>query len=214
MTPLFHITHLRNLDSMLAAGCIWCDQLRISKAPGAVSIAYEHIKDRRSKRRVCCQDGTPIAAGGFLCDYVPFYFAPRSPMLFTIHCGNVPTYQEGQRPILHLGTTAEALQTLGYPLAFTDGHAEIGFSEFYDDLDRLEQVVDWKIMADKYWRDTTEDPDRKRRRQAEFLVHQHVPWESIEQIGVINRVIKRDVEAILIKARHKPDIVIKGEWYY
>ena len=50
---------------------------------------------------------------------------------------------------------------------FTDGHAIMQLSKFYDDLGYLTEI-DWDIMEEKYWRDTIEDPDRKRRRQAEF----------------------------------------------
>ena len=37
-------------------------------------------------------------------EYVPFYFCPRSVMLYVIHCANHPdiVYTEGQRPIVHL----------------------------------------------------------------------------------------------------------------
>jgi hypothetical protein len=39
----------------------------------------------------------------------------------------------------------------------------MAFSDFYDDLNDLE-TIDWDIMAAKYWRNTFDDPDRKRRR--------------------------------------------------
>jgi hypothetical protein len=37
-----------------------------------------------------------------------------------------------------------------------------------------------------YWNDTPDDPDRKRRRQAEFLVHGALPWDSVEFLAVRN----------------------------
>lgn len=42
-------------------------------------------------------------------------------------------------------------------------------------------------MGERYWNDTPEDGDRKRRRQAEFLVYTSLPWRLIEEIGVISR---------------------------
>ena len=59
-----------------------------------VDIAYQGIQDRRATTRV------PCGAEGVLHDYVPFYFAPRSPMLYTIHKGNVESYREGQAPVI------------------------------------------------------------------------------------------------------------------
>jgi hypothetical protein len=58
------------------------------------------------------------------------------------------------------------------------------------------------------------NPDRKRRRQAEFLCHEFVPWNSIEKIGVIENRMKIQVEAILEKEEHKPPVVIERGWYY
>ena len=49
-----------------------------------------------------------------------------------------------------------------------------GYTDFFDRLDDLDKV-DWKIMKSKYWNDTDEGLDRKRRHQAEYLVHQLFP---------------------------------------
>lgn len=208
MTPIYHITHVVNLSGILADGGLWCDRLRSVHAVGAVSIAHQHIKDRRAKRSV------PSPAGGTLADYVPFYFAPRSPMLYTIHRGNVQGYTEGQRPIVHLVSMVETAIALNKPWAFTDGHAEIAISEFFDDLEQLAQVVDWDVMHSRYWNDTLEDNDRKRRRQAEFLVHEFFPWEAVSSIGVHNNTIRLQVEFALRNIDHKPKIVVEPGWYY
>jgi len=47
---------------------------------------------------VKCHPGTKVG------QYVPFYFCPRSIMLYILHRGNHPDldYREGQGPILHL----------------------------------------------------------------------------------------------------------------
>ena len=41
--------------------------------------------------------------------YVPFYFCPRSIMLYLLHMGNHPelTYRGGQGPIVHLQATIQ-----------------------------------------------------------------------------------------------------------
>lgn len=96
-------------------------------------------------------------------------------MLYAIHKGNVQTYTEGQKPILHLVSSAEVVQEAGLAFTFTDGHAEMDISTFFTDLNDLEKI-DWDIMQSRYWYDTLKDGDRKRRRQAEFLVHSFFPW--------------------------------------
>jgi hypothetical protein len=208
MTPIYHITHVANFPSILADGGLWCDRLRARRAAGAVSIAHQHIKERRAKRRV------PVAAGGTLADYVPFYFAPRSPMLFTISRGNVQGYTEGQRPIVYLVSTVETAVALNKPWTFTDGHAEMEISQFFADLKQLSKVVDWNVMQAQYWNDTREDNDRRRRRQAEFLVYEFFPWAAVSRIGVHSNTIKRQVEFALQSIDHKPEVVVEADWYY
>lgn len=90
MTPIYHITHGRNLAAIIAAGGLWCDAQIAARGLTPLGIAHQHIKERRKQRIV------PCAAGGTLADYVPFYFAPRSPMLYAIHSGYVERYDGGQ----------------------------------------------------------------------------------------------------------------------
>jgi hypothetical protein len=52
-------------------------------------------------------------------------------------------------------------------------------------------------MESRYWNDTNENNDRKRRRQAEFLVRNFFPGQLITEIGVINSIIKSQAEKIL-----------------
>lgn len=151
--------------------------------------------------------------GGVLHDYVPFYFGFRSPMLYTINRGNVPGCPEGQTPILHLVTTAEAIEAQGLAFAFTDGHAVVNYSEFYDSLVDLDKV-DWDIMRANFWADTDEDGDRKRRRQAEFLVYEFLSWSLIAEIGVIDLAIQAQVQQMLQNMNQPIPVRVHRNWYY
>ena len=144
---------------------------------------------------------------------MPFYFAPRPPMLYAINGGYVEEYEQGQDPLIHLVTTAQAVNNSGSELVFTDGHATMAFSEFFDDLKNLDEI-DWKVMGSRYWNDTPTLPDRKRRRQAEFLIKDICPWELITEIGVINSRIESRVKRILENNRHKTTVQIHRDWYY
>lgn len=86
---IYHITHIRNLPSILEAGGLISSSRLQQQGIIYVDIAYQSIQNRRANTRV------PCGAGGVLHDYVPFYFAPRSPMLCTIHRGGVPGYEVG-----------------------------------------------------------------------------------------------------------------------
>jgi len=167
-TPIYHITHVDNLPGIIADGGIRCCVELRQAGVGYRDIAYGHIQDRRARKPVSC------GPRGMLHDYVPFNFAPRSPMLFTINRGNVATYTDGQQPVVHLVSNVQAIQDAGYQFVFTDGHATMMTSAFYDDLLRLD-TIDWPLMRSRYWNDTNQYPDLERRRQAEFLVHRFFP---------------------------------------
>ena len=62
---------------------------------------------------------------------------------------------------------------------------------------RVPILIDWELMESKYWHDTDEDNSRKRRRQAEFLIHKFCPWTLVKEISVINNDVKIKVQKIL-----------------
>jgi hypothetical protein len=208
MADLYHITSIDNLAKIINSEEIKSKNRLLHQRISPVDIAYEGIQDKRARTPV------HLAMGGVLHDYVPFYFAPRSPMLCAINQGKVRNYQAGQTPLLHLVTNAFDIAEIGWSYVFTDGHATMAYTEFYEDLDALPHVIDWEIMEAKYWKDTDEDGDRKRRRQAEFLVYDFLPWELINHIGVINSTIRTQVLELLQHSVHKPTVSVHRNWYY
>lgn len=206
-TLIYHITHINNLPSILNLGGLIANGRLRQQQINYLDIAHGHIQDRRATKPVPCSNR------GFLHDYVPFYFAPRSPMLYAICKGNVEGYAEGQNPVIHLVTEAEAIAANNLAFAFTDGHAVMAYADFYDDLQRLD-AIDWTLMKSKYWSNTLEDPDRKFRRQAEFLVHQFCPWTLITELGVINNTIQTQVVQILQNFKQQIPVKVYPSWYF
>lgn len=148
-----------------------------------------------------------------MADYVPMYFGPRSPMLYSIHTGFVAGYQGTQEDVVHLVTDIDIIVETKLPFTFTDGHAEIAFSKFFTDLVDLKNV-DIPLMSATYWNDTQEDGDRKRRRQAEFLVHDFLPFECVRAIGVMNARMEVKVNQLLARSSCKPAVSVARGWYY
>lgn len=206
-TWIYHITHMRNLESIVSCGKLYCGQLVGEQNLNPIEIGYRDLKDKRSKWAV------PIGPGGSLGNYVPFYFAPRSPMLFVISKGGVAGYNEGQRSVLHLLASAEQVAESKLPFVFTNGHAYMTLTDYFDDLAHL-GTIDWPLMKTKIWRDTPEDGDRARRRQAEFLVHREFPWEFVRGIGVYDEHTAEQVRQLLAHAKHQPPVVTRPAWYY
>jgi hypothetical protein len=200
-----HITCVDNLAPILAADGV----LAYNRLHGRrwVSIADLGIQDRRGRKVV------PCGPGGTLHDYVPLYFAARSPMLYRISRGGVEGYTGGQEAVIYLVTTAQAVAEAGCGFVFTDGHGIMELSQFFDDLAHLDRI-DWQVMRAQYWRDTDEDPDRSRRRQAEFLVYERLPWRLVHEVGVKTERMRRRVEKELTGASPKPPVLVRRGWYY
>lgn len=197
---IYHITHGGNLPSILAHGCLWSDVQRVRRGIVSTNIGYSHIKRRRLKRQV------PVAAGGMLSDYVPFYFCNRSVMLYVISKG-ASDYSGSQDKIVHLVSSVGRATATGRPWAFTDRHAELRYAEFFSDLADLHRV-DWSVMPRTHWVDCREQ------RQAEFLVHDHFLWAAVDSIGVRTAAIAARVEEFLVGATHRPRVHVAPSWYY
>jgi hypothetical protein len=206
-TPIYHFTHRDNLASILAAGGILCDRLCQRGGLTCREIAYSNLKQKRMATTV------EVPPYGTLGDYVPFYFGVKSPMLFTYKNGNVTGRRENQTELIYLATTAEAIAAARLPFAFTDGHPIKEPKAFYNDLSRLCQV-DLSLMEQRDWYDTNADPDRKRRRQAEFLIYQRFIWDHVQVIGVRTEAMATWVQQVIRDMPHKPPCLIRPSWYY
>lgn len=208
-THIFHITHIKNLITIINSGGLNAWSTMNLNNMHYTNIAHQTIQDQRATTHVV------IPPYGTLHDYVPFYFAPLSPMLYSIYRGNVSGYSDGQSYIIYLVSSAQIVASHGLPYIFTDGHGIMFYTNFYNNLNDLDNV-DWEIMRAKYWADTEDDLDRKRRRQAEFLVHRFFPWQLINQIVVINNKMASMVKSTLDSYinTHKPPIYVKPQWYY
>ena len=135
-------------------------------------------------------------------------------MLFQLHTGRVEGYTQGQTPLIYLVSTAQTVQQSGAGFVFSDGHGIATFTNWFDDLGDLDEV-DWDAVYARIWRDTVDDMDRQRRKQAEFLVHQQCDWTLIHEIAVISDNIKTKIEGILAgypPALRRP-VIVRRDWY-
>ena len=95
---IYHIVHVDRLPSIIADGCLWCDVEILRRSLYGVTIGIHSIKQRRLANRLDSRPGLCVG------ECVPFYFCPRSVMLYVIFQGNNPelNYRGGQDPIVHL----------------------------------------------------------------------------------------------------------------
>ncbi len=208
-TPIYRITHIDNLHIFLERGGLHAPNFEPNNGLEYRQIHNTEIQQSRQIRTV------PCGPEGTLYDYIPFYFGPRSPMLLQLHTGQVEGYTEGQSSIIYLVSTVQNIVDNDSQFVFTDGHGIAAFTNWFDNIVDLDKV-DWSIVNAEYWIDTPEDPDRQRKKQAEFLIYQFCDWSLINEIGVLDDARRRQVQEIFDRSSsdlHR-DINIRPEWYY
>jgi len=76
---IYHITHIGNFDNILSDGVVWSDAKRLKHGIHCEVVGMLEIKRRRLEElEVRCHSGTMVG------QYVPFYFCPRSIMLYLV----------------------------------------------------------------------------------------------------------------------------------
>jgi hypothetical protein len=198
--PIYHITDVVNLPGILAEGGLLSDVAMAHRNPEI--IGYAHIKKRRMEeiRVDCC-------SGRFVGEFVPFYFCPRSPMLYTINRGNTGRQPGCQSSIVHLVSSVALGLGLNRAWAISDGNAGALYPSFYSDLEALE-VLDWEAIRATDWR------GRTNQKAAEFLVADSFPWTGIQIIACHNSTIAKAVEDMLNNYSHRPKVIVRPNWYY
>lgn len=204
---LFHIVHVDKLSSILADRFIWSDAESRARLAGGTVIGMGDIKDSRLQLALNCHSGLCVG------ECVPFYFAPRSVMLYVIFMANHPrlSYTGGQGPILHLQFDLKSVvqwaDSVGLRWAFTLSGAATSYFESRKDLASLNEIQ-WSAVNAKQW---TSCRDEK---QAEFLSEKCVPIELVEGIGVMDRPVHNATVNALAAAGLSVPVKIIRQWYY
>jgi hypothetical protein len=182
------------------------------------NIAYQGAQGKRATKMVS------KPPGGVIHDYVPFYFAPRSPMLFTINRGNVPDCPFRQQDIVHMETTVEAVVDDGLHYVFYDYNATLDIATCYSNVKDLDKI-NWSLFQEsprmdgycKFWNsrmDVAKYVLRQETRQAEFLVHESVPLKLITTVGAYDESKADEVREILEDGNIDLSVEVKPNWYF
>ncbi|RKN29934.1 type II toxin-antitoxin system toxin DNA ADP-ribosyl transferase DarT [Micromonospora musae] len=210
-TLIMHFTHIDNLPAILKAGRLYSDS---SVGPQlATNVGAVEIKTRRRQRLVPCPPGGSVA------DYVPFYFAPRSPMMYRIACdhrdGKSGCYPGGDDPLIYLVSSVEQVDAAGLSWVASDGNCAVGLTTFSAQLDELATLVDWPLLQEQIWRNIPEDMDRMRRRAAEFLVHREFPLDLLVGYAVRTEQRREQLRQVFREAGMiEPYVAVRPAWYY
>jgi ssDNA thymidine ADP-ribosyltransferase, DarT len=206
---IYHIVHVDKLASIVADGMLCADSVMAERPDNGTVIGMNSIKQRRLGLPVACHAGLAVGA------CVPFYFCPRSIMLYVIAQANHVdlAYRGGQAPIVHL--EADLRQVVAWAAAnnrrwaFSLSNAGAVYAQYRAHLDQLGEL-NWNAIAATDFRPA----DVKEAKQAEFLVEQTFPWHLVERIGVISHDVAQRTSNAMLNAVHRPAIEITRNWYY
>lgn len=178
---IFHFTDIRNLDSIIKNGLL-CTNEKNSRGIKHEDIANQSIQGRRAAMDV------PVAPGGTVHDYVPFYFSSINPMLLSkLNQRNVD-----QPFIIYLCVGIGRLEK--DDAVFTDASANtVVPPRFFNDTDDLDKL-DWGIIDSRSWRQGSEE--EKHKKMAEALIASKVDVNEISHIVVYNDDVKKCVQKI------------------
>jgi ssDNA thymidine ADP-ribosyltransferase, DarT len=202
---IFRITHLDNVPWILDNG-LHCRSSEILD-PDFVNIGNMELIDKRQSRIV------DIPPGGTLSDYIPFYFTPYSPMMLNIRTGWGGITRRSNQEIVILISSLRKLANDGRRFVFSDRHAYLQAAQFYSDLADLERI-DWAILQARNFKRDSDDMERFERYQAEALVHQQMPVESLMGIVCYNATVKKGLDALVTERDMRLRIVAKPSWYF
>ncbi len=78
---LYHIAHVDRLTSIVADQWIWCDREVVRRAPPGTTIGMSDNKSAAGSRSWLLSSHPDLHVG----DCMPFYFCPRSVMLYLVY---------------------------------------------------------------------------------------------------------------------------------
>ena len=198
---IYHITPVDNLPSIVGNNALYSDALMISRGGPSVAIGMSEIKRRRLTLRVRCHPGTNVG------DYVPFFYCPRSFMLYLLWKANHPdvSYRGGQDGIVHLELDLMSVVSWavanGAPWAISFSNAGSRYARHSNDITSLSDL-DWDSIENHNF----SSPEIKENKQAEFLCHTSVAWPLVERVGVLNRGTENLAYKAIESSAHHPTV--------
>jgi len=167
---LYRMIHIENIPHVLQYGITHRNSPNANK--NFVPIGDNSLISRRNTR--------VVNNGKLLGNYIPFYFGTRSPMLYVIQRGYNGVNRTVPENIVYCVTSVAEIINSQIDFLFTDGHAIDSFSTEYSksQINNIESILDFNAINASVWIDEN-DLDKKRRKEAEFLLSQDLPINHI-----------------------------------
>lgn len=201
---IFRITHIDNVAWILEHGLHCCNSTSLD--PNFRPIGNVELIGKRASKVV------PIAPGGTLSDYVPFYFTPATPMLLNIKTGYHGTPMLPMPQIAILVTSLPKVRECGLRFLFTDNHAYLNTARFSGDLKDLDRI-DWALLQRRDFSRNPDDPGKFERYQAEAIVHGSVPLSAVLGIACHGEPQQQALQEAANRLSCSIPIIVRPAWY-
>ncbi|SDX87309.1 DarT ssDNA thymidine ADP-ribosyltransferase family protein [Nitrosomonas sp. Nm33] len=198
----YHFTSLENLESIIDNGIFSTNQ-KLARGITHVNVAEQGIQGRRALMQV------PGTNGRCVHDYVPFYFAKKTPMqLAVLHKKNVD-----QQFIIYLSVPILLLESRpGAYFTNASANTEVPPNFFSGNQSHQLDQLDWRTIDSDRWR--YDNDDERHRKMVELLLPDHVPLGEINQIITWNRSISDIVRQIFQNKGVAAPAVVEGNFQH
>lgn len=212
-TPIFHWTHISNIDEILKHNVIYSKNGRErQKIKLSCDISNHDVQNRRENKNIVINN----AEFGSIHDYTPFYFSPNNRMFYKIKSDNKEIYNN----LVCFITMAQKFSSLEY--CFSHINASNNLAIFYNDLNNIKDAINELCFFEKpqvtggycqYYDSKTENLNhrfnRGSERQAEFLIKEKVDLKFIDFFIVKN---EENFKILLQKNINEDKIAIVKDW--
>jgi len=195
------MTHIENIRHIMQHGIT--HHSSANRNPDYKPIGDNSLINSRSNREL--SDGRKLG------DFIPFYFGYRTPMLYVIWRGYNGVALTKQDDIVYIVSNVQKIIDLQLEFVFTDGHAVDAYTSFYNktNIEEMSNIIDFNAVKAKYWIDEN-DLDKKRKKEAEFLIADVIPYSAVLGYIVYNTKAQEELERMNTEKK----IVIRPDYYF
>jgi len=201
-TYLYRMTHIMNIPHVLSHGITHRNSPNAN--PDFIPIGDKGLITKR--------DNFILDNGKRLGEYIPFYFGIRTPMLYVVQKGYNLVTPTSPENIVYCVSSVQNIIENNHDFIFTDGHAFNSLSTQYypKDIPNIDNIIDKNATMAIYW-NSDNDLDRKRKKDAEFLVLGDINISAIIGYYVFNENAKNILTGLGISETY---IRVKSEYYF
>ncbi|GAB2507577.1 uncharacterized protein DUF4433 [Paramicrobacterium agarici] len=202
---LFHVTHTRNLPSILSGGSILSDELLSdgdAELSAAVEVPLSSDENRDARRRITVDDA-PVSA------YVPFFLSPDAAVWSSIRSRepnvrlNPDLVRTSPTDYVMLVATVASVRALDSELVIADGDAAAGLTRFASEPAQVDRMLARFAL----------DESGTQKLVAEALVRGEVPVSALSIIGVSSIKQRERVKQQLAEAGLRTKVAAHQPWF-